>query len=94
MKSTDKKVKTVDEAVKEVVEGKKQNIELQVFDYPPPDEMDPFKEQGIRGFKTLVKHEDIAGYSVNDKFVAIMDKQGATFVYRMDNFNRIFHYSV
>lgn len=76
-----KKVKTVDEAVKEVVEGKKQNIELQ---------MEGFEDT----FVTVYKHEDIQGYSVNDQFVAIMDKQGATFIYMVKNFDRIYHYNV
>lgn len=79
-----KKVKTVDEAVKEVVEGKKQNIELQVEKY----------EMEGPTFHTLFKHEDIAGYSVNDQFVAIMDKEGATFIYMVKNFDRIYHYNV
>ena len=75
-------VKTVKEAVQEVVEGKKQNIELQCI------------EEGAARFFTRFKHEDIAGYSVNDKFVAVMDKDGATFVYMVDQFDRIYHYSV
>lgn len=89
MKSTDKKIKTVAEAVNEVVEGKKQNIELQVYDYV----VDEFDVAPI-GFKTIYKHEDIAGYSVNSDFVAIMTKDGATFIYMVRTFNRIHHYSV
>ncbi len=84
MKST--KVKTVDEAVKEVIEGKKQNIELQQY---------CFKDKNLElGLETKFKHEDIAGYSVNDKFVAIMDKEGATYIYMVAQFDRIYHYSV
>lgn len=81
-----KKVKTVDEAVKEVVEGKKQNIELQNERYL--EDSDCFE------FVTIFKHEDIAGYSVNDQFVAVMDKDGATFIYMVKNFDRIYHYNV
>ncbi len=77
-------VKTVKEAVKEVVEGKKQNIELQ---------SEEWSENG-GGFRTVFKHEDIAGYSVNDTFVAVMDKNGATFIYMIQNFDRIYHYNV
>lgn len=89
MKSTDKKVKTVEEAVKEVVEGKPtvQNIELQravtAEDFYPSGQ-----------FVTLYQHNDIAGYSVGDKFVAVMDKNGGTFIYILGDIDRIYHYSV
>lgn len=81
-----KKVKTVDEAVKEVVEGKKQNIELQQAVYDAAT--------GEYPLTALYKHEDIAGYSVNSDFVAVMDKEGATFIYMVKNFDRIYHYNV
>lgn len=83
---TNKKVKTVDEAVKEVVEGKKQNIELQEGRYDVED--------GLYKMETVYKHADIAGYSVNSDFIAVMDKEGATFIYMVKNFDRIYHYNV
>lgn len=68
-------VKSVEKAVKEVVEGKVQNVFLE--------------------FTTgaTFEHEDVAGYSVNGDWVAVMDKKAATFVYPARNVVFIKHYT-
>ncbi len=79
-------VKTVKEAVKEVVEGKKQSIDL----LRNPDwDFDAEKE-----VKVVMSHEDIAGYSVNSDFVAVMTKDGTTHIYMIRDIEYIKHYNV
>lgn len=83
MKSTDKKVKTIEEAVKDVVSPKTQNIEILKEGYFDND----YKQE-------LIEHKDIAGYSVNGDWIAVMTKEGDTYVYPSEGVLRIRHYSV
>jgi hypothetical protein len=68
-------VKSVEKAVKEVVEGKVQNVFLE--------------------FNTgaTFEHEDVAGYSVNGDWVAVMDKKGTTHVYPARSVSYIKHFN-
>mgnify|MGYP003463551744 CR=1 FL=1 len=68
-------VKSVEKAVKEVVEGKIQNVEI--FFYVRADAI----------------HEDIAGYSVNGDWVAVMSKEGTTHVYPAKDVSYIRHFN-
>lgn len=71
-------VKKIEDKVKELVEGKKQNIELWAN-----SSVEPF-----------VVHEDIAGYSVNGDWVAVMTKDSTTHVYPAREITYIKHYTV
>ncbi len=75
-----KRIKTVEEAITEVVEGKKNNIEISLF-----------SRDGVRDH---LKHEDIAGYQLNGDWVAVMTKDGETLVYPAKMVTFVRHYSV
>ena len=78
-------VKTIKEAVKEVVEGKKQNITLRLKDLYN-DETDKYDEQ-------YLTFEDIAGYQLSGEWVAIMEKDGTTHAYPKSEIKHVKHYS-
>lgn len=86
-----KKIKTVEQAVAEVIDGTPtvQNIEIYVTEE---------EYKGDEKWETVTtlkhKHEDIAGYQLGQEWLAVMDKQGATFIYRSNQFDFIKHYTV
>lgn len=73
-------VKKIEEKVKELVEGKKQNIELSIYE-----------NYGLPSIK--VGHEDIAGYQLNGDWVAVMEKNGTTHVYAAKSVEYVKHYT-
>lgn len=78
-------VKSVEKAVKEVVEGKTQNIELY------ENKWSVAVDENV--LTLMAKHEDVAGYSVNGDWIAIMSKDGSTHVYSAHNVDYIKHYN-
>ena len=62
-------VKKIEEKVKELVEGKKQNIELHLYDYE-------------NGGRSIAEHKDIAGYQLNGDWVAVFDKESSSHIYK------------
>jgi hypothetical protein len=74
-------VKKIEDKVKELVEGKKQNIELHRLN-----------EDFV--IDNICVHEDIAGYSVNGDWVAVMTKDSTTHVYPAKQIAYIKHYTV
>lgn len=68
-------VKSVEKAVKEVVEGKVQNVAISFY----------VNEDAF--------HADIAGYSVNGDWVAVMTKEGTTHVYPAKDVSYIKHFN-
>lgn len=89
-------VKSVKQAVEEVVHGKKQNFHITLA-YPELlDAKAALKERGLEvreNFDGPI-FEDIAGYSVNSEWVAVTTKEGETYVYPARNIARLKHYSV
>ena len=79
-------VKSVEKVVKEVVEGKQQNIEIYFSGYYDVDQ--------LCEVPNIEKHDDIAGYSVNGDWVAVMEKDSTTHVYPARGVNYIKHYTV
>lgn len=77
-------VKSVKDAVKEVVEGKVQNIEIHTETY----------DIQSRPVRKIVTHEDIAGYSMNGDWVAVMMKDATTYIYPAHTVQFVKHYTV
>lgn len=74
-------VKKIEEKVKELVEGKKQNIELHLYE-----------EYGLP--HKVVTHEDIAGYQLNGDWVAVMEKNGTSHIYPASRVQYVKHFTV
>lgn len=79
-------VKTVKEAVKEVVEGKKQNIQLTLMS-------ELFNAALEQWNNEIVEYKDIAGYQLSGEWVAIMEKDGTTHAYPKSEIKHVKHYS-
>ena len=78
-------VKKIEEKVKELVEGKKQNIDIHFF-----GQYDFVQEREV---PKVVDHADIAGYSLNADWVAVMTKEGTTHIYPASEVTYIKHYT-
>ena len=79
-------VRTVKEAIREVVEGKKQNLTLRLRDLYDYNE-DKCVEQ-------YVTYENISGYQLSGEWVAIMEKDGTTHAYPKSEVKHVKHFSV
>ena len=73
-------VKQIEQKVKELVEGKKQSIELHLYEHygQPPK---------------VIAYEDIAGYQLNGDWVAVMEKNGTSHIYAADSVEYVKHYT-
>ena len=89
-------VKTVKEAVQEVVEGKKQGLHITFQAYEREMAIEAMQRRGMdirEGFDGPI-FEDIAGYTINGDWVAVMTKEGETYVYPAAGVARIKHFSI
>lgn len=93
-----KKIKTVEEAVADVVAGPvtKQGLKITLSYGPRTDAADMRK---LRGIETPVDFEgpdfqDIMGYQISSEWVAVSLKDGTTYAYPKDSIARIKHYNV
>ena len=88
-------VKKIEEKVKELVEGKKQNLHITFNNYAREDAELALIKRGLpvrENFDGPI-FEDISGYSVNGDWVAVMTKDGATYIYPANSVARIKHFT-
>ena len=88
-------VKSVEKTVKEVVEGKVQNLHITFKEAQKQEAIAALTRRNLpirEGFDGPI-FQDIAGYSVNGDWVAVMTKQGDTYVYPAGSVARIKHFN-
>lgn len=88
-------VKSVEKAVKEVVEGMEQNLHITFTPDIWENAMAAMDRRGMvyrENFDGPI-FENISGYSVNGDWVAVMTKKGETYVYPASSVARIKHFN-
>lgn len=79
-------VKSIKDAVQEVVEGKKQSIIMEFHEDLYDAEKDVY-------FSRVQQYDDIAGYQLNGDWVAIMMKDSTTHVYPASSVRYVKHFT-